>query len=100
MTETERREAVRLFRALEPERQLELSLQWEHDTGYDSIPTIQTHYEYGCVFPGCKVQHKNKPEEMWIHVHLSRKHPNDPVIMKNLYARIMRAHGLEVDDND
>ena len=52
-----------------------LSLAWEQETGYDSIPTIERVYEWSdtgvcsCVVPGCTFRRRDA-EAMWRHVHI------------------------------
>lgn len=51
-----------------------LSLEWEAETGYDSIPTIERVYDrapsgaYVCVWPGCSYS-RHYSGSMWRHVH-------------------------------
>lgn len=52
---------------------VELSVQLQDETGYDSIPTIEAMYHGQCVFPDCDFGSKS-PEKMWKHVHFARKH--------------------------
>ena len=54
-----------------------LSLLLEQVTGYDSIPTIESHYvtdtgSFRCVWPGCKFT-RHDSYDMWRHVHFSHK---------------------------
>lgn len=58
----------------------QLSLLLEQRTGYDSISTIETHYQdydkrgyYLCVFPGCG-RRTRTPDNMWRHVHFGTQH--------------------------
>lgn len=101
--EKERRETILLLRVLERDEIIQFSLEWENDTGYDSIPTIETHYVNGCVVPGCNFQRKD-PVEMWFHVHLSKSHdpqyPLDKVVIGNLFYRAMKIHGLDVNEEE
>lgn len=57
-----------------------LSLALERETGYDSIPTIETHYQdydrpgrYVCCFPDCGTRTRTA-ERMWLHIHFAVKH--------------------------
>lgn len=51
-----------------------ISLEWEKQTGYDSIPTIRRIYEqtstgaYVCVFPRCRFARRDAVQ-LWRHVH-------------------------------
>ncbi len=51
-----------------------LSLKWEKQTGYDSIPTIERVYErtakgaYVCVWPACRFA-RHDAVALWRHVH-------------------------------
>lgn len=68
----------------------EMTLKLEELTGHDSVPTITTHYEdqftstFMCPFPACSFR-RASPVEMWIHVHLSQKHPPDEEMLENIY---------------
>lgn len=63
---------------------VDVSVDLEKITGYDSIPTVLDHYRaydaevegrmvLECVVPGCHFRRRD-PAEMWIHVHFSPKH--------------------------
>lgn len=57
-----------------------LSIAWEAESGYDSIPTVKNNYPqtgsgaYRCVWPHCNLVKENAIE-MWVHVHT--KHGED-----------------------
>lgn len=53
-----------------------LSLDLEHETGYDSIPTIERVYDHGihafeCCWPDCSVRRLDAAA-MWEHVHFGK----------------------------
>jgi len=51
-----------------------LSLEWEEQTGYDSIDTVERVYPrtksgaYVCVHPGCSFARRD-PVKIWRHTH-------------------------------
>lgn len=51
-----------------------ISLEWERQTGNDSIPTIKAIYEqteagaYKCVWSGCSFARRDA-DVVWLHVH-------------------------------
>lgn len=73
-----------VLKRFSPARLEAISVEWERETGYDSIPTIETHYHtgtlwddrYRCVFPDCGFVRRN-PVDMWFHVHLGQRHDPD-----------------------
>lgn len=56
-----------------------LSIWWEDRGGWDSIPTVETHYSYhddgvyACVWPGCPFTRRDAVA-VWKHVHFAPKH--------------------------
>lgn len=66
-----------------------ISLEWEKQTGYDSIATIERIYErsasgaYCCVWPDCKVA-RNDAAKMWRHVHTAHGTNSLPPSMNGL----------------
>lgn len=60
-----------------PERKVDIkavSVAWEFETGFDSIPTIERLYDrrpsgaIECIFPGCTFA-RREPEKVWRHAH-------------------------------
>lgn len=55
-----------------------ISLEWEKQTGYDSIATVKRIYDrtpsgaYLCVWPGCEFARKDAAK-LWRHVHSSHE---------------------------
>ena len=60
-----------------------ISLEWEKQTGYDSIATIKRVYDqtpngaYKCVWPDCKFVRKDAAV-LWKHVHTGHGTPSLP----------------------
>lgn len=76
----------------------ELSVAWEDESGYDSIPTIERVYDrtpsgaYLCCWPGCKVARRDAGA-LWVHVHTA--HTVDSCLPPDGYKPISPPSGRE-----
>lgn len=68
---------TRVIMSSEPDYRA-VSLKLERLTGYDSIDTIESHYQdydkpglFRCCFPDCATRTRS-PHKMWLHVHFTR----------------------------